>query len=230
MKRRATKSMLLMLITALMLSMMPLTVSAASNAPGKTKITSIKVAKVSAKTSKTTVTIKWKKAKKATGYIVYEKHGDNKWVKLKTVGKRYTAMKIKRVPSGQYSLRVQAIRKYKGKTYKGKLSAIKTKFIKSPLNIQKYTNVDKSLKNLKVGDFVASYKGNRLTFTCDVTNNLQGRVVTDEIVKATYDELATYKNTAAKMKNTIKKNTGVMNVGITFRFVANGSVIASKSF
>lgn len=232
MKKRLMRSVLLAMITALIVSMMPLTVSAASKAPGKTKITSYKVGKISKKNSTTTVTIKWKKAKKATGYIVYEKLGDGKWVKLKKVGKKYTKMTIKNVPTGQYSLRIQAIRKHKGKTYNGKLSAVKTKFIKSPLTLEKMSNIKRGMKGYRVGKFVASYKGNRVIFTYDTTNDV-GPIYTDadwQDLKATASaSLNTFSN-AAYWKNFFKKETGVANVSLTIRYVHSGKELASRNY
>ena len=81
------------------LTLMPMTASAASYKPGKAKITSLTAGKVSKVTNEATVTIKWKKVSKATGYQVYTRNDNGKWVVAKKVGK--TAAK----PSGKRVLK-----------------------------------------------------------------------------------------------------------------------------
>lgn len=161
MKGRIVKSMIIVMISALVVTMLPLTAAAASKAPGKTKITSIKVGTVSKKKCTATVTVKWKKVKNATGYQVYGRRYHEDWVKIKTVGKNTTKLKIKGVYSGDFDIRVRAIRKKGGKTYKGKFST-KHKFIKCPITLQQYVKrIDPMKEHLDQGIvYDTYYKGN----------------------------------------------------------------------
>lgn len=99
-----------MLIAACMMPI--ISVGAASNAPEN-------VTKLTAKaTSETSINLSWKKAKKATGYIVYEvnsKTGELK--KIATTSKLNYTVNSKLKTGNTYTYQVFAYKKTKGKTY-----------------------------------------------------------------------------------------------------------------
>lgn len=168
--RKTAKSIALILAVVMIIAMFPLTASAASNKPGKVKITSFSVSKVSKSTNTATVTIKWKKVSKATGYWVYERDADGKWVVIKKLSKKYGGIKIYKESAGQRAFKVRAVRKVKGKTYKGSFSSIKSKFIKSPLSLENLyklwgweTEGEYALNT--GGTLILSVKGDNLTLT-----------------------------------------------------------------
>ena len=140
--RRTAKTIAIVLAAVMIFTMFPLTASAASNKPGKVKIKSFKVSSVSSISNTATVTIKWKKAKKATGYWVYERQPDGSWKILKKLGKRYSGLRIYNESAGQRAFKVRAVRKVKKKTYKGSFSAVKSTFIKSPLTLEQLSRIE----------------------------------------------------------------------------------------
>ena len=233
MSRRRIRSLVIVLVAALIVTMMPLTASAASKKPGKVKITSFKVGAVSTATNKTTVTIKWKKASKATKYEIYEQGYDGTWHKLKTVKKSVRKLKITNVPAGQYNIKIRAVNK---KT-KGKFSAVKGKFIISPLTLEQYVNrVEPSLKYSKVGPYSLSFTGNTVIFTYEAAPDYPE--MTTEQAKAN-TEFHTW-----LMDNYINKNltlirayvaklpagTGIRNLRTIVRCTFNGTELVYKSF
>lgn len=236
MKRKSLRGLIVVMIAALVFTMMPLTASAASKKPGKTKIASYKVSKVSRKNSTATVTVKWKRAKKATGYEVWEKHGTGEWTKLKRVGRLKGGMKIKRAPSGQYSVMVRAVRKVKGKTYYGKFSKSKSKFIKSPLTLEQLGNVYPALKKSSYVYETISFSGNTAVYTYDVNKipAYSGYTLaywkTPERRTALYDLAGSLGDAAAKDRESYRLNTGISGVGIKVRFVHSGTELMSRFF
>jgi len=216
--------------------MMPLTASAASKNPGKTKITSYKVGKYKASTNSAKVTIKWKKAKKATGYIIYGKHGNGNWEKVKKVGRFKNGLIVKKVPAGYVSFRVQPIRKVKGKTYKGKMSGVKTKFIKSTLSLEQYVNrFEPSLRNRNVNGAVVTFSGNNAILTFDYTNDPDFAGVNPNNISQAernqaYAELAELQGTANSFRSTIEANTGIKGAGMTVVMKLKGVELVRRSF
>ena len=234
MRRRAIKSALIFMIIAMVFTMMPLTASAASKNPGKTKITSYKVGKVSSSTSLTTVTIKWKKASKATGYEVWEKHGTNDWRKLKKVGRSKKGLRIKNVPTGQYSLRVRAIRKAKGKIYYGKFSAVKSKFISSPMSLEQLANKYPALKNSGDPAVSLTYSGNTAIYTMDILTINPGwaRKTKAEVLSLANNLLGLPEmiNAASQYRSEVNSKTGVSNARIRIVFNYKGVYLTSRDY
>lgn len=237
MRNKAIRSIVVVMIAALVFTTMPLGVFAASKNPGKAKITSFKVGKVSKKTSKTTVTIKWKKVSKATGYEIWAKHGTGKWRKLKTAGRIFSRAKISNVVSGRYSVKIRAIRKYKGKTYKGKFSKVKTKFIKSPLTLQQFGNKYPAIKKSSDPSETISFSANMAIFKYDISKIPEVSYVPKEYWEspegrtALYDMIGKeYSKTAVKDKNNFKYNTGVSNVTIKIRFTYGSTSLIDRTF
>ena len=235
MKRKAIRSSFILLVAIMVFAMMPVTASAAAKAPAKVKISSVKVGSVSTATNKTTVTIKWKKAARATGYVIYAKQGDGKWVKQKKVGKSYRSLKLKNVPAGQVSFRIRAVNK---KKY-GKYSAIKTKYISSPLTVQQYIDrVEPSSKNMKIYDGKVSFSGGQMIVSYDVEeifsdSSVDWNNLDDDqkaVLRTSLIEDAHAKEMAEKFRNYFNLNCGIKNFRYTARFVYQGTTLASVSY
>ena len=235
MKRNAIRSLVVMMIAVMVFALTPVPVSAASKAPGKVKKVSVKVTSaVSTTTNKTTVVIKWKKAKKATGYIIWAKHGTGEWVKQKKVGKRYTKLKLLNVPAGQLDVKVQAVNKKK----KGKFSAIKSKFIASNTTFERYVksinfSYLRDIENAaKDKGFTTSVSGNTVTFTCDLAAD--GYTLSDsDIAKlepTASADLAKRNVFAQELQNEIRLDTGISGVKVAFKYMYGAKTVASKTF
>ena len=239
-KQGVRRSIIITLMVALMLSMMPMTVSAASKSPAKPKITNIKAGKVSKKTNNATVTVKWKSVKGASGYVVYEKHAaDGKWRKVKTLGKLYTGIKIKKVPAGKYSVRVRAYKKAKGKKIYGKYSAAKSVFIKSKWNLKKsvYANggkaeIDKINAAYSAQGASVGFEGNKMIITMDMEKiypELAGYNITAEEAQAIKAELAKNKD-LKKRANWLRNASGIKSAKLVVVVRNNGSNVCTVTF
>lgn len=223
MKRNAIRSLVVMMIAVMVFALTPVPVSAASKAPARAKITSVKVAAVSTSTNKTTVTIKWKKAKRATGYIVWVKHGTGQWVKQIKLGKRYRKLKLMNVPAGQFDVKVQAVNKKK----LGKESVVKSKYIVSPMTLTDYANrVEPSMK-YGGSDVKISFAGNTVTYTYD----LSGKISSIDDAKAAINAKASdLKNAATNIINAARLDAGISGVTVIYNYVYNGTTLQSFTF
>ena len=241
MRKRAIRSLVVMMIAVMVVAMMPVSVSAASKKPAQVKITSLSVGKVSTKTNKCTVTIKWKKAKNATGYIVYAKHGTGKWIKQKKCGKNIRIFKLTKVPAGQLQIKVKAINKKKS----GKFSKVKKKFIKSPMTLEQYINrCDPESQNYYYGGGTTlKFGGNTAFFNTDLDEmiasdpDLYGVDLDSwsdyakaEYKTSIYNNLDDMKKDAADIKKDYKLNHGILNVKVVFRYFHHGEVWVSRTF
>ena len=231
MKKRTLRSIAILLMTALVLTMMPLSVSAASKNPGKAKIKSVKVGKYKASTNSAKVTVKWKKAKKATGYIIYAKYGDEQWQKVKKVGRFVTTLRIKKASAGRLSLRVQAIRKVKGKTYKGKFSNVKTKFIYSKLTISQYVNkFEPGLKGRYYQGMEMSFSGNNVILTDSITDySMDPYKIREAMGSEIYNELGTFQGEANKLRKQLQDGSGVTGIGVIVVWKLNGVELGRRA-
>ncbi len=218
MKKKVLRSFIVMMIAVLVVSMMPVTASAATKKPGQVKITSFKVSAVSKATNKCTVTIKWKKAKNAKGYVVYAKHGDGKWKMQKKCGKYIRTFKLKGVPAGQFAIKVKAVNKKKS----GKFSKVKSKYIASPLTLQQY--VDRIEPEAKQDG--VSFEGNKMVFIYDDI----GCYLDDSLKAQINSSLDGFKSDAASIKKDFKVNCGLKNISIIFRYIDLGGTIFERQF
>ena len=219
MKRNAIRSLVVMMIAVMVFAFTPVPVSAATKAPAKVKISSVKVAAVSTSTNRTTVTIKWKTAKRATGYIVWVKHGTGQWVKQIKLGKRYRKLKLMGVPAGQFDVKVQAVNKKK----KGKYSKVKSKFIVSPMTLTDYANrVEPSMK-YGGSDVKISFAGNTVTYTYDLSGKINS---IDETTAKINANAANLQNAAKSIKDTAYLDAGISGVTVIYNYVYNGKSIA----
>lgn len=236
MNKKAIKSLVVMLIAVMFVSMMPVKAFAATKKPAKVKVTSVKITSVSTSNNMTTMTIKWKKAARATGYIVYAKHGDGEWVKQKKVGRLARKLTLKNTPAGQIYVRVRAVNKKK----LGKYSAIKSKYITSPLSVQQYVDrVEPSAKNLNLYGGTTSFVGKQMVVSYDLEEILPGKGAAfwqslDESQKASLrniliDDLHA-KELATKYRRYFNVSCGIKNFGFTSRFVHEGVTIVSVSY
>ena len=227
MRSKRIKSLVILLIAALIVTMMPLTASAASKKPGKVKITSFKVSAVSASTNKTTVTIKWKKASNAKKYEIFEQGSDGVWRKLKTVKKSVTKLKITSVPAGQYNIRIRAVNKKK----KGKFSAVKGRYIASPLTLEQYIKrFSPSLQSSVYGSFVRTFSGNTIYYTFEVTkHDYFAGMTKDEVIADSYDDLLKYINDSkagmASDVNNLATSNGIRGGTYVAKCTYNGEQI-----
>ena len=231
MKKKAIRSLVVMLIAVLFVSMMPVTANAATKKPGKVKITSIKFATVSTKNNQTTVTVKWKKASNAKKYVIYARHDTGEWQKIKTCGKSKRSVKFK-ASAGQIEVKIQAVNKKK----KGKFST-QAKFIPSPLKLVDYVNrVEPSLKSTKIYNGKPSFSGNTLTLDYDLAEEYPGYTA-DELddIAANYtvelkSDLMGLKNSAQEFVTIAKTNAGITGVKVVARYVYKNKVLTSVSF
>ena len=243
-KKRTIKGLIVALIAALVVTMMPLTVSAASYKPGKVKITSVKVSAVSKKNNTATLTVKWNKVSKATGYEVYAKHAtDTKWYRVKKVGRFYRGLEIKKTPAGKMQVKVRAIRKVKGKVYRGKFSVVKTKFITGKWNLTKAMNANGGKKELKkLNNNLAKY-GAAMSFsgnTCTMTYKLEkmepsldGYVLNEEEKKELSQDFKDYIAKAyggKKFAILLRDCSGVKKPKAVFTLKLNGNQVCSYSY
>lgn len=223
MKRNAIRSLVVMMIAVMVFAFTPVPVSAASKAPGKVKISSVKVAAVSTSTNKTTVTIKWKTAKRATGYIVWVKHGTGDWVKQIQLGKRYRKLKLMGVPAGQFEVKVQAVKKKK----MGKASKVKAKYIVSPMTLTDYANrVEPSMK-YGGSDVKISFAGNTVTYTYDLSGKISSIDDTKAAINAKASDL---KNAATSIINAARLDAGISGVTVIYNYVYNGTTLATFTY
>lgn len=160
--RKTAKTLALILAAVMIIAMFPMTASAASSKPGKVTISKFSVSKVSKSTNTATVTIKWKKASRATGYWVYERQPDGTWKVLKKLGKRYGGIKIYKVFAGSRAYKVCAVRKVGKKTYLG-TAAKRSKFITSPLNLEKLYKLVGTSTEVNSDPLFFNVKGNKIT-------------------------------------------------------------------
>ena len=219
MKRNAIRSLVVMMIAVMVFALTPVPVSAASKAPARAKITSVKVAAVSTSTNKTTVTIKWKKAKRATGYIVWVKHGTGQWVQQIRLGKRYRKLKLMNVPAGQFEVKVQAVKKKK----MGKASNVKAKYIVSPMTLTDYANrVEPSMK-YGGSDVKITFAGNTVTYTYDLSGKIDSIDDTTAKINA---NAANLQNAAKSIQDTAYLDAGISGVTVIYNYVYNGKSIA----
>ena len=220
MKRNAIRSLVVMMIAVMVFAFTPVPVSAATKAPAKVKISSVKVAAVSTSTNRTTVTIKWKTAKRATGYIVWVKHGTGQWVKQIKLGKRYRKLKLMGVPAGQFDVKVQAVNKKK----KGKYSKVKSKFIVSPMTLTDYANrVEPGMKYGGSGVKI-SFAGNTVTYTYDLSGKIDSIDDTTAKINA---NVANLQNAATKIINTARLDAGISGVRVIYNYIYNGTTLQS---
>ena len=230
MKRNAIRSLVVMMIAGMVFAFTPVPVAAATKAPAMVKISSVKVAAVSTSTNKTTVTIKWKKAKRATGYIVWVKHGTGQWVKQIKLGKRYRKLKLMGVPAGQFDVKVQAVNKKK----KGKYSKVKSKYIKSPHTLASYaTSVRPSMKIAAYG-VTKTFSGNTLICDYDVAKiNYRSTLTAEELetIKAQVNaDQATKRNETLQDINSMKLDEGISGVTVIYRYIYNNNVLLSFTY
>lgn len=161
--RKSARTLALILAAVMIIAMFPITASAATYKPGKVKITTFSVSKVSKTTNMATVTIKWRKASRATGYRVYEyDRKDGKWVLLKKLGKNYVGIKISKVYAGSRKFKVCAIRKVGKKINMGP-AVIKSKFIASPLTLEKLYKLEGASTEVNNDPLFLNIKGNKIT-------------------------------------------------------------------
>lgn len=229
MKRKALRTLIVTLIAVMVVTMMPLTASAATKKPGKVKITSVKYTAVSAATNKCTATIKWKKASNAKKYVVYAKHGTGSWVKQKTLGKSARKLKIVNVPAGQVSFRVRAVNK---KKY-GKYSAIKSKYLASPLSLQQYADRIKPSMKTNQNGVKIWYSGNSMIVEYDITADVGGVELTQEqkdSLQAALASDANLRSNAVTSKNEFKLNCGIANTKVLIRYLNNGGTVAQVTY
>ena len=235
MKKKSLRGLIIVLVAAMVFTMMPISVSAASNKPGKTKISSYKVGKVSSKNNKAKVVITWKKAKNATGYIIYSKHGTDKWRKAKKVGKRVVKLTVVKVSAGKVSFKVVPIRKVKCKTYKGKASKVKTKFIKSTLTLEQYAKkIEPEMYNMKIdeGTYV-TVKGNTLVYNVNLDvfpayDDIEPSMMTEAEKKELSESI---KESEIKKNITkIQNNTGIKGITAKAVYTLKGVEVASKTY
>ena len=219
--RKSSKYLALILAAIMIIAMFPMTVSAASSKPGAVKISSFKVDSVSPYTNTTTVRIKWKRAKNATGYWVYELQPNGKWKVLKKLGKNYVGINISSVYAGQRGFKVCAVRKVGKKTYyKGKF-AVKKKFIKSPLNFEELCKLEgaETSINKAYDDFTYSFSavGNEVTYTYDLYATPDA-----DTLKTVLSEI---KKEAVNLVKSAKKDGGVKGVTVTAYVKNNGTIL-----
>lgn len=225
--KRTAKSLALILAVVMIIAMFPLTASAASYKPGKVKISSFSVSKVSTVNNTATVTIKWKKVSKATGYWVYERNSAGKWVLIKKLGKNYVGIKVKQVPAGQRAFRVRAVRKVKGKIYKGTMSVIKSKFIASKLTLEKYIS--------KIEGEETSYSfedsgipvdvvitGNTVNMTYHLPGSLDSATISEIL-----DEL---KSDMVGMCKNVRLEGGIKGVAVTVNMNYGDTVLGTRTY
>ena len=228
MKKNALRSFVVMMIAVMVVAMMPVTAHAATKKPAKVKVTSVKVTAVSTSTNNTTMTIKWKKANRATGYIIYAKHGNNPWVKQKKVGRFTRKITLQNTPAGQIYVRVRAVNKKK----LGKYSTIKKKYIASPLTLQQYANrIEPSMK-YGGSDVDVIYSGNTATYVYDLYNNY-GELTSEQLeaVKSQVNTKgATLQSSAKSMISTLKLNAGISGVTVIYKYTYNGETLASFTY
>ena len=236
MKKNAIRCLAVTMITVMVFALTPIPVSAASKTPGKVKIKSVSVINVSPRSNTCTVTTKWKKVKKATGYIVYMKFGDNQWKKVKKVGRKNSSFKYSNVPCGQVQVKVQAVNKKK----KGKFSAVKTKYAASPLNVENYVKyVEPEIKNMTLYGGTLSFSASRMIVTYDVNkvysnaseinwNSPSAEMEADLINYLNTD--ANAKAEADKFRRFFDVSCGIKNFTYTARFVYNGNEIVAVNY
>lgn len=161
--RKSARTLALILAAVMIIAMFPITASAATYKPGKVKITTFSVSKVSKTKNTATVTIKWRKASRATGYRVYEyNRATGKWKLLKKLGKNYVGIKIYKVYAGSRKFKVCAVRKVGKKIYKGP-AVIKSKFITSPMTLEKVYKLEGEETEFSDDTVAVSVKGNKIT-------------------------------------------------------------------
>lgn len=161
--RKSARTLALILAAVMIIAMFPITASAATYKPGKVKITTFSVSKVSKTKNTATVTIKWRKASRATGYRVYEyNRAKEEWKLLKKLGKNYVGIKIYKVYAGSRKFKVCAVRKVGKKIYEGP-AVIKTKFITSPLTLEKLYKLEGEETEDSDGMVYTGIKGNKIT-------------------------------------------------------------------
>lgn len=223
MKRNAIRSLVVMMIAVMVFAFTPVPVSAATKAPAKVKISSVKVSNVSKYSNTCTMLIKWKKAKKATGYVVYMKYGSGQWEKKKKLGRLYRGLRVYNTPCGQIQVKVQAINKKK----KGKFSKVKTKFVPSKLTLAEYADrIEPAMKTGPSGE-TRSFAGNTMTFTYD----LSGKIDNIDETKAKINALVpTMKSDAHNIITKAKLDCGISGVKVVYNFVYNGTSLGSWSF
>ncbi|MBQ6152006.1 MAG: hypothetical protein IJJ03_10185 [Mogibacterium sp.] len=224
--RRTAKSIAIVLAAVMIFTMFPLTASAASNKPGKVKIKSFKVSSVSTFSNTATVTIKWKKASKATGYWVYERQPDGSWKLLKKLGKRYAGIRIYSVYAGQRAFKVRAVRKVKKKTYKGSFSAVKSKFIASPLTLEQLSRIEgeptEETGANALGTLKTSIKGNNIKMI-----QYAGSLNSEDINKFFTD---LDKNKLIELCRTARLDGGITGVTVTVVLNCNGSDVRTETY
>jgi hypothetical protein len=167
--RKSARTLALILAAVMIIAMFPITASAATYKPGKVKITTFSVSKVSKTKNTATVTIKWRKASRATGYRVYEyNRATGKWKLLKKLGKNYVGIKIYKVYAGSRKFKVCAVRKVGKKIYKGP-AVIKSKFITSPMTLEKVYKLEGEETEFSDDTMAVSVKGNKINIKTTVT-------------------------------------------------------------
>lgn len=186
------------------------------------------------------MTIKWKKAKRATGYIIYAKHGSGVWTKQKKVGRLCTKFKLTKVPAGQLDIRIQAVNKKK----KGKFSAVKSRFIASPYTSIAYYDYRVKSKNKfpfitfarkKFTNSSPSLQGNTLILEYDLAANYKQYTDTElNYIATNYKtelkkDFAPLKSGAQEFKNKARLDAGISGVKVVAKYVFNGETVTSEA-
>lgn len=231
--RKTAKSIALILAVVMIIAMFPLTASAASYKPGKVKITSFKVGKVSSVTNMTTVSIRWKRVSKATGYWVYGRNQNGKWEVLKKLGKNYVGINISQVYAGQRSFKVRAVRKSGKKIYKGAFSAVKSKFIASPLNLEQLTRLEgeraeysETIDGITVN---VSIKGNNARMTYAMSGDGSDKP-DDAAISNFFSGIESRKSDFLSICRAARVDAGVKGVSVTVAMSYNGEELKSVTY
>lgn len=195
------KKIALIITIAMILSLMPFSISsAASKAPAKVKITSVKAKKATPKKGKATVTVKWKKVKGATKYQVFVKRIDGKWKLSKTVKGSKKKAKVTAYVGKNY-IRVRAVKKTGDTLTYGSYSKVKAVTVKSKKTVQSYMKSHaaerkKIEKNARAEGVVIKFRANDIIYIYDITDDVEA-----ELAAEGYDE----SDITAAMKTALKK-------------------------
>ena len=231
---KGMKYLVPLLIALMMIMSVPFAASAATSAPGKTKVVSVKAQSAPQKVGKGTVTVKWAKKKGASGYQVYLKRVDGSWKLAKTVSAKKASVNLKAYVGKNY-VKVRAFKKSGGKKICGPFSKAKSFKVGSKLTLQKYMNAHPSEKKGIVSDAAEQgvkllFRDNDLIYNYDLANNVDDeRQITADFKKQLKKKLSKT-DEFDKVIKAVESSYGLGGVRVLVKYVYNSTPVVMKAF
>ena len=185
MKKKLKRSILMLFLAIMMITILPTSASAASTTPGKVTLTKV------SSSAYNKITINWKKTSNATNYVIYyKKSGASKWTKLATV--KSTQTSYTHTSSKKYPITV-------GQNYTYTVRAYNSKSKKYGSYNTKGLTTKTIPSTVKLGKATLNSKKTAVTVTWNKTNSCNYYVIYRKAGSSSkWTKLATVKSSVTK--------------------------------